>query len=270
MSDTTPGRIERALTQHREHVDTVLQSGDPAAVKQLYIELGELLEGAAGDDPSAVPVLSLPETAPIVSGLLHATHGLLLDAGCGPNPALAVLLGQDPARTVVGVDIGLGTVRLARSITEHQPVRFLAVVADVEALPFRARSFDGLVCDDTVEHLPDDRRGVSELARVVKTDGRCVLATPNRHSAQVLYRRTVDLARGRPRPRSAYFAATSHLREYTWPQLERLFGEAFRIEHRAAVGWNGGRWHRVASRLVARPPLRRFSRMVVVAGSPKG
>ena len=50
--------------------------------------------------------------------------------------------------------------------------------------------------------------------------GRMVVATPNRHSLEVVYRKGRDLLRGRRQPASAYYAATSHLREYTSRQCE--------------------------------------------------
>ena len=79
----------------------------------------------------------------------------------------------------------------------------LGVVGDVERLPFRSHAFDALVCDDTIEHLPDDRRGVSELASVVRPGGMLVIATPNRYSLQIVWRKLRDrlASRRRLRPR---------------------------------------------------------------------
>ena len=258
------------MAEHRKRVDEVLQHGSPDEIKGLYVELGDLLERALETDPAAAPVLSLPETGPVVLRLLDGVGGLILDAGCGPNPAMSVALAhEDPKRTLVGMDIGLGIVRLARAVAENHGIRFLPIVADLEALPFRNNAFDGGVCDDTIEHLPDDRRGVSELSRVLRPSGRMVIATPNRTSAEVLFRKARDLARGHRLPASAYYAATSHLREYTWPQAERLLGGAFRIRNRASVGWSEGGWkRRLASRATETGFLRRFSRMIVAEVEP--
>ena len=136
-------------------------------------------------------------------------------------------------------------------------------------LTFRATAFEGAVCDDTIEHLPDDARGVAELARVLASSARVVLATPNRHSAEVLWRKSVDRLRGERRAAPAYYAATSHLREYTWPELERLVRPVLRVRRRAAVGWDGGWKRRLATRLSSRPPLRRLARMVVIEAEPR-
>lgn len=264
----SPAVLE-ALERHRDQVDRALASGDPAAIKRLYVELGDLLSSAVGEQIDAAPVLSLAETGPTVLALLADIRGLLIDAGCGPNPAVSIALARGSGRRVVAVDLGFGIVRLARAVADRAGVRLPCVVADVEALPFRDGSFAGGVCDDTIEHLPDDRRGVSELARVVATSGRIVVATPNRQGLEVLWRKAADRLRRRRLPREAYYAASSHLREYTWPEFERLLTPVFRVRERAGVGWYGGWKRRLATRLTERPPLRRFSRMLVAACEPR-
>jgi SAM-dependent methyltransferase len=249
-------------------VAEVLPSGDPARIKALYTELGELLADAHGDDLGGAPVLSLAETSGVVAALLDGVVGLVLDAGCGPNPALAIRL-VDPKRVVVALDIGFGTVRLACAVAEKAGARLEGVVGDLEALPFRSDAFAGCACDDTIEHLPDDGMGVTELARVVAPGGRVVIATPNRRSLAVVVAKARDRLARRRRPSSAYFQATSHLREYTWPDLEGLIRPALRVRTRAGVGWSGGWVHRLATLLTSRGPGRRLSRMVVVAAEPR-
>ena len=70
--------------------------------------------------------------------------------------------------------------------------------------------------------------------------------------------------RGRRHPARSYYSATSHLREYTWSELERLVASRLRIKSRGVVGWQGGWQRRAATRLVGLPPFRRLARMVVL------
>lgn len=256
-------------SRHTREVDETLASGDPVAIKRLYVNLGAFLEEDYGADVGAAPLLSLPETGPVVHRLLSSVRGLLLDAGCGPNPAVAIDLAGGPGNRVVALDIGLGTVRLAAARARAAGRPILGVVGDVENLPFRSGAFAGGVCDDTIEHLPDDERGALELARVVARGGRLVLATPNRRSLGVLVRKTGDVLRGRRRSASAYFAADSHLREYTWRELLDLVRPHFAVREKASVGWSGGRRHHLVTRAVSLPGLRRLSRMVVLAVEPR-
>jgi SAM-dependent methyltransferase len=263
-------RDQRWRARHGEQVADAVQSNDPATIRRLYKDLGQFLEESFGDDVAGVPQLSLPETVPVVTGLLGGIGGRLLDAGCGPHPVASIMLARaEPGRAIVGLDLGLGTVRLARATAERVGVRLLAVVADLERLPFRDAAFAGIVCDDTIEHVPDDQRGVAELCRVVPRGGVIVLATPNRHSLEVVVHRLRDRLRGHRQPASAYFAAESHLREYTWPEFARLVAPFATVEERATVGWSGGRRRRLASRLTGLPGFRHTGRMLVARLTPR-
>jgi ubiquinone/menaquinone biosynthesis C-methylase UbiE len=51
------------------------------------------------------------------------------------------------------------------------------VAADLAALPFADASFDGITCGYVLEHLPDPKMGLSELARVMKRGARMFLLT---------------------------------------------------------------------------------------------
>jgi SAM-dependent methyltransferase len=258
------------LERHRSKTAEAIASRDEAAIKSLYVELGQdFWEVVEGRSDYEVPVLSAPETLSEVTEALAGTHGLVLDAGCGPNPAVAIELARDPSRSIVALDLGWGMVRTATSVAAAQGLGLRAVAADVERLPFRSGAFDGLVCDDTIEHLPDDEAGVRELARVLRPGGRALLATPNRSSAAVLRMKLRDRVGGVRRSPHDYFVASSHLREYTWPEFERLVGRHFVIDRRRPVGWRSGWKKRAITRLLWLPGLSRLSQMIVVQCHPR-
>lgn len=249
------------FTRHRNEVTEALASGDADAVKALYRRLGDYLEESTepGDE---VPVLSYAETAALVASHVPPAR-LILDVGCGPNPAVSLLLAARPNTTVVALDIGEGMVRLARRVAEAAGTAVLPVVADAERLPFRSGSFGALVCDDTIEHLPDDRSAVIELARVLRAGGTAVAATPNRVRLDVLAARGRDMVRRRRRPPQHYFAAESHLREYTVTQFRRLVGSAFAEVRMVPNGWPLEGLPGVANSVIRLPALRRLSRLAL-------
>lgn len=256
------------FTRHREEATEALRGGDAGELKRLYRRFGAYLEEAA-TDTSDVPLLSYPETAEIVAAHVPPAR-LILDAGCGPNPAVALQLARRPHTTVVALDIGEGMVRLARRVAEAESLRVLPVVGDAESLPFRDSAFGALVCDDTIEHLPDDRAAVSEIARVLRPLGTAVAATPNRVRLDVLRSRIRDLVRGKRRSTSDYFAAETHLREYTPGEFRSLFAEVFDDARLVPNGYPGGRLARMATAALRVPPLSRLSRLsLVVARSPR-
>ena len=264
---TAPG--PDAFARHHGDIEAALRSGDPGQIKAAYQSFGAYLEVDLADDLENVPVLSFQETTPVVAAQVPVDAGLVLDAGCGPNPALAIAVAAERPRTVVALDIGVGMVRLAVAVAARAGRELVAVVGDVERLPFRAAAFDAVVCDDTIEHLPDDRKGVRELGRVTRARGTIIVATPNRHSLEVLWRKALDRVRGRRLPSSAYYAAQSHLREYTPRELRDVLEGPLRVERFAVVGWHTGLKGRLASRLVRHRPCRQFTRTVVAVAEPE-
>ena len=54
----------------------------------------------------------------------------------------------------------------------------VAIRGDAFRLPFRDDSFDRVIAAEVLEHLPDDRRAMRELARVLKPGGRMAVSVP--------------------------------------------------------------------------------------------
>jgi SAM-dependent methyltransferase len=52
------------------------------------------------------------------------------------------------------------------------------VQADLTALPFADDAFDVVLCSHVLEHVPDDRAAMRELARVLRPDGLAVVQSP--------------------------------------------------------------------------------------------
>ncbi len=100
----------------------------------------------------------------------------VLDAACGEGYGTA-LLAAAYARTAVGVDIDAATIAHARS--RHPRPEFL--VGDVGELPCSDNAFDLVVSFETIEHVPDPERAISELQRVTAPDGLLIVSTPNKH-----------------------------------------------------------------------------------------
>ena len=103
------------------------------------------------------------------------------------RPANRLLLDRwisDQAAALTGliVNVGSGTdVRTfgRRTVSVDAFAPNPTVRADLSVcLPFRDNVFDGAVCTEVLEHVPDARHLLREIARVLKTDGRVVVSTP--------------------------------------------------------------------------------------------
>jgi SAM-dependent methyltransferase len=117
----------------------------------------------------------------VVSMLRRAVNGdgPMLDVGCGPGAHARELPGF-----VVGTDISPGMLQVAAS---HGGVAL--VQADLaRGLPFADGAFAGALALLVLQHVPDPRAAVAELARVLQRDAPLVLSVPA-NDGQLIARR---------------------------------------------------------------------------------
>lgn len=91
----------------------------------------------------------------------------VLDLGCGAGHSFHLLA----PRVTVGVD--LSAAALAGQDRETH-------VADMRSLPFGAASFGAALSVHSIEHVPDARPALAEVARVLQPGGVAIFVTPNR------------------------------------------------------------------------------------------
>jgi 2-polyprenyl-3-methyl-5-hydroxy-6-metoxy-1,4-benzoquinol methylase len=101
--------------------------------------------------------------------------GRLLDAGCG-NGSFLQYLSQDPIWCVEGLDLS----EEALSIAKQQ--RVPVYCGRLEEPPFPMASFDVISLWEVLEHLPDPRKALLIINRLLVPGGKLVLSTPNPES----------------------------------------------------------------------------------------
>ncbi|HET6883720.1 MAG TPA: class I SAM-dependent methyltransferase [Pirellulales bacterium] len=100
----------------------------------------------------------------------------ILDVGSGAGQIAKHLLKYaDPGASLTCFDLSLPMVRRARNRLKSGVPHYL--VSDVTRLPFADGTFDCVTCGYVIEHLPDARLGLAELARVMQRGGRLLLLT---------------------------------------------------------------------------------------------
>ncbi len=145
--------------------------------------------------------LALQFLAPVVP-----PNALILDVGCGTGK------GQESfgkLGSVFGVDFSQDALMFCHARGLERIAR-----ANAEALPIQSAKFDIVVTLDTVEHIPDDYKAVSEISRILKPGGVILLNVP---AYQWLW--------------GPHDVALMHQRRYTRTQVRKLLeSNGFSVE----------------------------------------
>jgi len=112
-------------------------------------------------------------------GALSA-RGQFLEIGCGTGEFLVAA--ADVFQTVVGLDISLPRLILAKKQLEETGRQAIVISASAESLPFSHESFHLVVGSDVIEHVENPVQVMREAYRVLVSGGAIFLATPNRWS----------------------------------------------------------------------------------------
>ena len=99
----------------------------------------------------------------------------LLDVSCGTGRVIDLAL--ERRISAYGIDISLEAIRRGSSRTSS---RFIQ--GDAQQLPFPDESFDYVLSLGSIEHYEKPELGISEMARVVRTDGLVGILVPNAYS----------------------------------------------------------------------------------------
>ena len=101
------------------------------------------------------------------------------------------------------------------------------VKADICSLPFDDNSFDVILCNHVLEHIPDDTKAMKELYRILKPGGWGVLQIP-----QDLTRATTfeDNTITDKKERTKIFGQYDHVRIYGYDYFEKLRKIGFVVE----------------------------------------
>jgi ubiquinone/menaquinone biosynthesis C-methylase UbiE len=132
----------------------------------------------------------------------------VLEVGCGAGGLLRLLAERGAA--VAGTEPLAEALAFAR---QRVPAAELTLVGEGPELPYANASFDAVVGQHVLEHLPDLDAALRELRRVLRSGGRLAMATPNARY-----------------PDPAHFADDDHDHVYTPAELSAAAASAgFRV-----------------------------------------
>ena len=95
---------------------------------------------------------------------------LILEVGSGISPVMM------KSRDIIYSDLSFSAIQLLK----HSYGKGYYVVADGMRLPFKTGVFSHAISSEVLEHLPDDRQAIKEIARVMKPSGHFIVTFPHR------------------------------------------------------------------------------------------
>jgi ubiquinone/menaquinone biosynthesis C-methylase UbiE len=144
--------------------------------KDCMLEMVELF-----DHPSTV-LWRAVEARHILNLLSKITlGGPVLDLGCGEGMFSSTIFGR--GKMDVGLDIFKDDIVKAKRLNSYKAL----IVADARALPFRCESFNVLFSNCVIEHIPRVDEVLSEVSRVLKSNGIFIFTVPSSSFSEYLF-----------------------------------------------------------------------------------
>lgn len=101
------------------------------------------------------------------------------------------------------------------------------VKADICNLPFEDESFDVILCNHVLEHIPNDKKAMEELFRVMKSGGWGIFQIPQDLNREMTFE---DDSITDKKERAKIFGQYDHVRIYGRDYFDKLRTVGFRVE----------------------------------------
>jgi demethylmenaquinone methyltransferase/2-methoxy-6-polyprenyl-1,4-benzoquinol methylase len=125
----------------------------------------------------------------LVKRICPKPHETLLDCATGTGDLAFLFLEEEPTLSITGIDFCDEMLEVARKKPNAHTIKFLS--GDVSKLPFEDQSFDMVSISFGIRNIEDPKKGLTEMARVLKKGGRLAVlefGRPQTHGIfQALY-----------------------------------------------------------------------------------
>ena len=114
---------------------------------------------------------------------------------------------------------------------DYTTTDLLSPIADVKAdicdLPFEDNSYDVILCNHVLEHIPDDTKAMQELYRVMKPGGYGIFQIPQDLNREITFEDNTITDKAE---RAKIFGQYDHVRIYGRDYFDKLRTIGFRVE----------------------------------------
>lgn len=148
--------------------------------RSVYDEWHKAVHGK--EDPKIIKLEDWHKNALSLSPSLNKLK--VLEIGCGVGDFAIYLANQ--GANVTAVDFSPIAIAMAIDKSQIQNINVQFQVADAQALPFEANTFDLILSCECLEHVPEPQLALTEMMRVLKPLGKLILTTENYSNAILL------------------------------------------------------------------------------------
>jgi len=101
------------------------------------------------------------------------------------------------------------------------------IKADICNLPFKDNSYDFIICNHVLEHIPNDQKAMQELYRVLAPGGTAILQVPYEASRKITFEDNTIID---AKERAKIFGQYDHVRIYGMDYFEKLKSIGFNVD----------------------------------------
>jgi ubiquinone/menaquinone biosynthesis C-methylase UbiE len=115
----------------------------------------------------------------ILSKIKNINDSTIIDVGAGNGWAAKELIAK--CGKFISIDISEKNLRTINSIINQSNINrnnFFAIQADAMNMPFANNSIDYIISSEVIEHLPEPKKFIDEMYRMLKPNGKIIISTP--------------------------------------------------------------------------------------------
>ena len=158
---------------------------------------------------------------------LGASEGHFLDLGTGPAQIPIFLAQSCPRIRITGIDLSVNMLALGEQhVAEAELADRIALeCVDAKDLPYSDQSFDGVVSNSIIHHLPNPMAAVREISRVIRPGGLILIRDLMRPDTPEAAQALVDRYAADDTPYQKKLFYDSFLAALTIPEIKAMLAQ---------------------------------------------
>ena len=158
---------------------------------------------------------------------LGASEGHFLDLGTGPAQIPIFLAQRCPSIRITGIDLSVNMLTLGEQHVAEAGLadRITLECVDAKALPYPDQSFDGVISNSIIHHLPDPMAAFREISRVIRPGGLILIRDLMRPDTPEAAQALVDRYAADDTPYQKKLLYDSFLAALTIPEIEAMLAQ---------------------------------------------